>query len=205
MQLMRGRSLAMLESTFPTGSTLLDVGCGTGTEALWLEQRGRTVFAVDSSARMLEIVSRRAAAAGMRVSTRLLRAGDLLKLVEERGEASFDGAYSSSGVPANTVVPKRWCRGEHARSQVSVLARAAPGPSSTVPSHHGASAAAADTSICVVGVFRSSAPVQGGAPAGPRLSASMAFRLARRPSPGGGGTNLGGGRSVGVGTRPTRP
>lgn len=97
MQLMRGRSLAMLESTFPTGSTLLDVGCGTGTEALWLEQRGRTVFAVDSSARMLEIVSRRAAAAGMRVSTRLLRAGDLLKLVEERGEASFDGAYSSFG------------------------------------------------------------------------------------------------------------
>ena len=97
MQLMRARSLAMLESTFPQGSTLLDVGCGTGTEAIWLEQRGRTVFAVDSSARMLEIVSRRAAAADMRVSTRLLRAGDLLKLVEERGEASFDGAYSSFG------------------------------------------------------------------------------------------------------------
>src|SRR5258708_8574639 len=87
----------MVESTFRTGSTLLDVGCGTGTEALWLEERGRTVFAVDSSARMLEIVSRRAAAAGMRVSTRLLRAGDLLKLVEERGEASFAGAYSSFG------------------------------------------------------------------------------------------------------------
>lgn len=97
MQLMRARSLAMLETTFPQGSTLLDVGCGTGTEAIWLEQRGRRVFAVDSSARMLEIVSRRAAAAGMRVSTRLLRAGDLLKLVEERGEASFDGAYSSFG------------------------------------------------------------------------------------------------------------
>jgi SAM-dependent methyltransferase len=97
MQLMRARSLAMLESTFPQGSTLLDVGCGTGTEAIWLEQRGRTVFAVDSSTRMLEIVSRRAAAAGMRVSTRLLRAGDLLKLVDERGDASFDGAYSSFG------------------------------------------------------------------------------------------------------------
>ncbi|HEV2035935.1 MAG TPA: class I SAM-dependent methyltransferase, partial [Candidatus Dormibacteraeota bacterium] len=84
-------------STFPQGATLLDVGCGTGTEAIWLEQRGRTVFAVDSSSRMLEILSRRGAAADLRVSTQLLRAGDLLKLVDELGEASFDGAYSSFG------------------------------------------------------------------------------------------------------------
>ena len=97
MQLMRERSLAMLESTFPQGATLLDVGCGTGTEAIWLEQRGRTVFAVDSSSRMLEVLSRRAAAADLWVSTRLVRAGDLLKLVDELGEASFDGAYSSFG------------------------------------------------------------------------------------------------------------
>lgn len=97
MQLMRARSLATLERTFPDGSTLLDVGCGTGTEAIWLRQRGRTVFAVDASPRMLEVLSRRAAAANLRVSTRLLRAGDLMKLVDEHGEASFDGAYSSFG------------------------------------------------------------------------------------------------------------
>ena len=98
MQLMRARSLATLESTFPQGATLLDVGCGTGTEAIWLEQRGRTVFAVDSSSRMLEVLCSRAAAADLRVSTQLLRAGDLVKLVDELGEASFDGAYSSFGV-----------------------------------------------------------------------------------------------------------
>lgn len=97
MQLMRARSLAMLESTFPLGATLLDVGCGTGTEAIWLEQRGRTVFAVDSSSRMLEVLSRRATTADLRITTRLLRAGDLPKLVDEVGEASFDGAYSSFG------------------------------------------------------------------------------------------------------------
>jgi SAM-dependent methyltransferase len=97
MQLMRARSLTTLESTFPEGSMVLDVGCGTGTEAIWLGQRGRTVIAVDSSSRMLEVLARRAAAAGVRVSTRQLRAGDLLKLVDERGEASFDGAYSSFG------------------------------------------------------------------------------------------------------------
>ena len=97
MQLMRARSLDMLETTFPKGASILDVGCGTGTEALWLAERGREVFAMDSSPLMLEAMSRRAAAAGLRISSRLLRAGDLLSLVADRGEASFDGAYSSFG------------------------------------------------------------------------------------------------------------
>ena len=101
MQLMRARSLAALESAFPSGAKVLDVGCGTGTEAVWLALRGRSLFAVDSSSRMLDVLSRRAAGAGLRVPTRLLRAGDLLKLVDEVGEASFDGAYSSFG-PLNT-------------------------------------------------------------------------------------------------------
>jgi SAM-dependent methyltransferase len=96
-QLMRTRSLATLESTFPAGSAVLDVGCGTGTEAIWLAQRGRTMFAADSSPQMLEVLTRRATAAGIQVPTRLLRAGDLGTLVDELGEASFDGAYSSFG------------------------------------------------------------------------------------------------------------
>jgi SAM-dependent methyltransferase len=97
MQLMRTRSLAVLQSTFPAGSMLLDVGCGTGTEACWLSDRGRTVFGVDSSPEMLEVLSRRAAAAGLRVSTRLLSARDLMTLADDLGEGSFDGAYSSFG------------------------------------------------------------------------------------------------------------
>lgn len=96
-QLMRVRSLATLETTFPDGSALLDVGCGTGTEAIWLAQRGRTMFAVDSSPQMLEVLTRRTAAAAIQLPTRLLRAGDLAELVDELGEDSFDGAYSSFG------------------------------------------------------------------------------------------------------------
>lgn len=96
-QLMRTRSLVTLETTFPEGSVLLDIGCGTGTEAIWLAQRGRTMFAVDSSPQMLEVLTRRAAAAGMQFPMRLLRAGDLSKLADELGEGSFDGAYSSFG------------------------------------------------------------------------------------------------------------
>jgi SAM-dependent methyltransferase len=97
MQLMRKRSLEVLESTFPEGKRLLDVGCGTGTEAIWLTRRGRTIFGVDPSPQMLEVLSRRVAAAQLQVSTRLLRAADLMTLVDEGGDASFDGAYSSFG------------------------------------------------------------------------------------------------------------
>lgn len=97
MQMMRKRSLAMLESTFSEGARLLDVGCGTGTEALWLTQRKRKIFAVDPSPQMLEALSRRAAADEVQIPTRLLHARDLMTLVDEGGEASFDGAYSSFG------------------------------------------------------------------------------------------------------------
>ncbi len=97
MQVMRERSLAILERTFPSGARLLDIGCGTGTEALWLTQRGRTVFGVDSSPRMLEVLSLRAAESALPVSTRLLRAGNLTDLADELGDAYFDGGYSSFG------------------------------------------------------------------------------------------------------------
>jgi ubiquinone/menaquinone biosynthesis C-methylase UbiE len=103
MQMMRKRSLETLDATFPNGSRLLDVGCGTGTEAIWLGQRGRAVFAVDSSSRMLELLATRASSAGLSVPTRLLGAGDLFTLADELGDASFDGAYSSFGA-LNTEV-----------------------------------------------------------------------------------------------------
>ncbi len=89
---MRERSLAVLEATFPSGSSLLDIGCGTGTEALWLANRGRHVTAIDPSAQMLDILNVRARAVKLDIPTHLLRAGDLGNLTGE-----FDGAYSSFG------------------------------------------------------------------------------------------------------------
>lgn len=96
-QLMRARSLAALQRSFPSPATLLDVGCGTGTEAVWLAQRGYRITAVDSSPAMLEILARRASAANVAISTRQLKAGDLSLLIAELGEGAFDGAYSSFG------------------------------------------------------------------------------------------------------------
>jgi SAM-dependent methyltransferase len=96
-QLMRSRSLSALERSFPSRATLLDVGCGTGTEAIWLAQRGYRITAVDSSQAMIDVLTRRAAGANLDISTRQLKAGDLSTLVDELGEGSFDGAYSSFG------------------------------------------------------------------------------------------------------------
>jgi ubiquinone/menaquinone biosynthesis C-methylase UbiE len=135
-QLMRSRSVGALERSFPSQATLLDVGCGTGTEAIWLAQHGHRVIAVDSSQAMLEVLCRRAAAASIDIPTRLMRAGDLSRLAEELGENSFDGAYSSFGAlntepsldrsiaalsrlvrPGGRLVlsvMNRWCAGEMA-------------------------------------------------------------------------------------------
>ncbi len=96
-QLMRSRSVSALARSFPSQARLLDVGCGTGTEAIWLAQHGHRITAVDSSQAMLEVLCRRAAAAGIDIPTRVMKAGDLSRLAEELGEDSFDGAYSSFG------------------------------------------------------------------------------------------------------------
>jgi ubiquinone/menaquinone biosynthesis C-methylase UbiE len=44
---------------------VLELGCGTGEDALWLAQRGARVTATDASSAMLEIAARKAAAAGL--------------------------------------------------------------------------------------------------------------------------------------------
>lgn len=42
------------------GSTILDLGCGTGTLAIWLAEQGYTVTALDASAAMVEQARRKA-------------------------------------------------------------------------------------------------------------------------------------------------
>lgn len=89
---LRERSLATLLATFPPGARLLDVGAGTGTEAIALARAGRRVLATDPSAAMLDALRAKARAAGVDVPAVQLAAGELAKLDEE-----FDGAYSSFG------------------------------------------------------------------------------------------------------------
>jgi SAM-dependent methyltransferase len=96
MRRMRRESLALLEATFPPGSKLLEIGCGTGDEALALAGGGRHVVATDISPRMAAATASRARAHGLSewVPALCMPAGGLSAL---RPSVPFDGAYASLG------------------------------------------------------------------------------------------------------------
>ena len=100
MRAMRAVSLRVLRATFAPGQRLLELGCGTGEEALALARHGCAVLATDIAPQMVAVTRAKAAAAGLsdRVETLVLGAGELAQLVRE----PFDGAYSSFG-PLNGV------------------------------------------------------------------------------------------------------
>jgi SAM-dependent methyltransferase len=99
----RARSKHILARSFRPGDRVLEIGCGTGEEALYLASRGVNVMATDAASGMVEVVRAKLAAldAGdpraSRVGTQVLAARDIGQLVDEFGRASFAGAYSSFG------------------------------------------------------------------------------------------------------------
>jgi SAM-dependent methyltransferase len=96
MDWLHTQHLATLREVFPEGASLLDIGCGTGEEALALVQEGFSVLGIDVSPAMVRQAQTKAAVYGIKrgVSFRTLAAGQLSQL-DERGP--FQGAYSSLG------------------------------------------------------------------------------------------------------------
>ena len=94
IQEMRAELWRYLLAVFAPGSQLIDLGCGTGLDAVWLAQRGYRVTATDWSAAMLARTRERAAQQHMsaRVLTCHLGAHELARL-----QGSYDGAYSDLG------------------------------------------------------------------------------------------------------------
>jgi SAM-dependent methyltransferase len=88
--------LAVLREVFPAGAGLLDIGSGTGNEALALAQAGYSVLGIDVSPAMVRQAQTKMAVYGVPhgVTFHVLPAGFLRKL-NERGP--FQGAYSSLG------------------------------------------------------------------------------------------------------------
>jgi SAM-dependent methyltransferase len=88
--------LALLRSTFPEGAGLLDIGSGTGNEALAMAQCGYNVLGIDISPAMVRQAQIKMAVYGLQrgASFRAMPAAHLHKL-DERGP--FQGAYSSLG------------------------------------------------------------------------------------------------------------
>ncbi|MGH7107266.1 MAG: class I SAM-dependent methyltransferase [Acetobacteraceae bacterium] len=85
-----------LERTFGSCGTVLELGCGTGEDAVWLAGRGVRVLASDVSARMIQIARRKAESAGCadRIEFRCVPMQDLRGGLEHR---SFDGVLSDFG------------------------------------------------------------------------------------------------------------
>lgn len=94
-QAARAKAVALHETRRVTapGQRLLDIGCGTGTEALMLARQGRRIHGIDLAPAMVEAARARAAAAGLDCAFSCLPAA-------AAGDAPgpFDGAYSFYGV-----------------------------------------------------------------------------------------------------------
>ena len=88
----RAAAILTLPGGARPGEYWLDAGCGTGTLARHLAQRGCRVTGVDGSARMIEVAER--AAAGSHGALDFLHVNDVVALPFAAG--SFDGVICSS-------------------------------------------------------------------------------------------------------------
>jgi 2-polyprenyl-3-methyl-5-hydroxy-6-metoxy-1,4-benzoquinol methylase len=100
IQRMRATLVAEVAGGVPPGSRLLDLGCGTGIDAVALAERGYDVVATDTSPEMVERSRERARASGLGARLRALPLAieEIGRLAGER----FDAVYSDLG-PLNCV------------------------------------------------------------------------------------------------------
>lgn len=94
---MRAQSLASLHEAFHRGNWVLDIGCGTGEEAISMALNGVNVVALDPSERMLNLLKQKMEEGprpGKIIAIRL-KARDIADLKRQFGCGSFDGAYAS--------------------------------------------------------------------------------------------------------------
>lgn len=102
---------AEVDGLFEAGDHVLELGCGTGEDALWLAQRGVRVTATDAAPAMLEVAARKAEAAGVddRVSVAQLDVADIGYWILDISDGhrpipstqypipAFDGVFSNFG------------------------------------------------------------------------------------------------------------
>ena len=94
---MRRASRRELLATFPAGSALVEIGCGTGADAVFLAERGYRIAALDISDRMVDLARERVAAQELE-RTVLVWRGRLDDVADELGRlrwCPFDGAYAN--------------------------------------------------------------------------------------------------------------
>ncbi len=95
VQAVRARTLAAVTRSVAPGATLLDLGCGTGLDAVALGRRGYRVTAIDWSANMVRHTRERAERAGNKGMVAVHQVG--IDELERLPAGTFDGAYSNLG------------------------------------------------------------------------------------------------------------
>jgi len=113
IQDMRNEMWRWLDATFSPGSRLIDIGCGTGLDAIRMAQAGHQVTATDWSPQMAQRTSDRAARSLLINCVRVLPIG-AHELHRLGGSGAYDGAYSNLG-PLNCVPNLREVSRECAR------------------------------------------------------------------------------------------
>jgi len=96
IQDMRSEMWRMLDTTFAPGSRLMDLGCGTGLDAVRMARVGHHVTATDWSQRMVDRTRQRAEHEQLTNSVQAIAVGSH-ELFRIQGHAQFDGAYSNLG------------------------------------------------------------------------------------------------------------
>lgn len=101
IQEMRGEMWRWLDATFTHGGRLIDVGCGTGHDAVRMAELGHRITAIDWSPKMVERTRDQARHRGLDARIDALAVGgqELHRLTET---GAYDGAYSNLG-PLNCV------------------------------------------------------------------------------------------------------
>ena len=94
IQRMRATLWTEVCAALPSGSRLLDLGCGTGLDAAEFAQRGFRVVATDWSPQMVERTRARALGAGLEDRIAALHLG---VQALDRLDGLFDGVYSNFG------------------------------------------------------------------------------------------------------------
>ena len=96
IQDMRTEMWRWLDATFPSGSRLLDLGCGTGLDAVRMARLGHQVTASDWSPAMVRRTEERARQERQDARVRAVNVG-AHELGRLEGAGGFDGAYSNLG------------------------------------------------------------------------------------------------------------
>jgi SAM-dependent methyltransferase len=104
---------AVEEKFLPPGSSVLDVGCGAGTNVLYLARRGYDSHGIDLSPGAIRAATERARAEGLRIDVRV---GDALAIDFPRGRF---GGVTDNGCYHTLPIGRR---PEYAREVARVLA-----------------------------------------------------------------------------------